>query len=80
MKNPITKKRLIYLILVVSLFGNAWYFGGQWFAKEKQKAFNQGVITVFQTAQKNGQVQMTLDNKVIKLILISEVMPTNNEE
>ena len=74
MKNPITKKRLIYLILVVSLFGNAWYFGSQWFAKEKQKAFNQGVITVFQTAQKNGSVQMTIDGKTIKLIPLSEML------
>lgn len=67
-KTIISKKLIIITILVASLIGNAYYFGGAWLKKDRQANFNAGVITVFQTAQQNGQVQMTLDGQLIKLI------------
>lgn len=67
-KNIVTKKRIIGLILIVSLGANVYWFGNQFWQTEKQKNFNQGVIFVFQTAQQNGSVQMTINGEIIKLI------------
>jgi len=68
-KNLITRKRIIAFVLIVSIGANAYYFGFQsWFKKEKSKAFNNGVIYVFQQAQKLGKVGLEINGEIVNLI------------
>lgn len=61
-KNLISKKRIFALILIVSLGANIFFFGKQWYERRLTKSFNQGIIWVFQQAQKLGQVSYTDQN------------------
>ncbi len=69
LKNLLTTKTIIGFILIVSIGANAYYFGNQWFQKEKIKAFNNGVMYVFQQSEKLGRISITIDGKTINLIL-----------
>lgn len=68
MKNILTKKRIVALILLLSIGANCWYFGNEWFKKEKAKAFNQGIIFTFQKASEVGEVSLKTEQGQITLI------------
>ncbi len=67
MKNIITKKRIIALILLLSLGANCWYFGNEELKKREQKAFSNGVIYTFQKASEVGEVSLKTDQGNITL-------------
>ena len=68
MKNLFSVKRIIGLVLLISLAGNVYYFGNQFIQKEKQKVFDAGIMFVFQKANEIGQVSLNLDDEQIILI------------
>ena len=69
MENILTKKRIIALILLLSLGANFWHFGNEELKKREQGAFNSGVIYVFQRASETGEVSLKLEDKVLILKL-----------
>ena len=42
-KKHITPFRVILLIAVISIIGNAWFFGNKWLISERTKTFQQGL-------------------------------------
>jgi hypothetical protein len=67
LKNIIAIKRIVILILILSVSANVYYFGNQWIQKERQEIFDSGVVHVFQVANELGQVSLNLDNQQIIL-------------
>ncbi|MCK4454529.1 hypothetical protein KAU51_04305 [Candidatus Parcubacteria bacterium] len=62
----LTKKRVIVLILLLSLGANCWYFGNEELKKREQQAFNNGIIYTFQKAIEVGEVSLkTEQGKII---------------
>ena len=62
-------KILIAILIILSVSANAYYFGNEYFKKEKAKAFNQGVIYVFQRADEIGEIKLKIEDRTIILKL-----------
>ena len=63
-------KPILIAIFLLSILGNIYFFGKQWYEKKLAERFNQGVVFVFETAKKNGTVTYTtLEGEKIILIL-----------
>ena len=62
-------KAIIISIFIISLGANIFYYGTQELKKREQKAFNQGVIYVFQKASETGEVSLKTDQGVLILKL-----------
>ena len=65
----LTKKRIIALILLLSLGVNCWYFGNEELEKREQQAFNNGIIFTFQKAIEVGEVSLKTEQGVLILKL-----------
>lgn len=63
----LTKKRVIALILLLSLGVNCWYFGNEELKKREQQAFNNGIIYTFQKAIEVGEVSLKTEQGKITL-------------
>ena len=61
-------KAIIISIFIISIGANIFYFGNEWFKKEKAKAFNQGIIFTFQKASEVGEVSLKTEQGQITLI------------
>ena len=63
------KKIAIIAVLFLSVAGNIYFFGKQWFDKKLTERFNAGVLYVFEQAKKLGQVSLeTKDGKIILIL------------
>jgi hypothetical protein len=65
---------IISLIVIASLLGNGYFLANNWWKAKKTQLVNQGILTVFQIAQKNGFVTYKdKDGKSITLIIQTEI-------
>lgn len=85
MKNILTKNKIIALILLLSVGFNIYFFGGKYIKDIKSNAFNRGVISVFLSAEKTGQIFFTFPEgsnragQQIRLIL-GQIIEQQNEQ
>ena len=55
----ITIKRIVVLILLLSLAGNAYWLGMNWLKNERGRFYNAGVLKVFLTTLETGIINYT---------------------
>ena len=80
-KNIITLKRAVILVLLTSLATNAYFFSTRWLTKERTKYYNSGVMYVFQKGLELGKVSFTSDKgQKIELILPNQCQQEKSGE
>lgn len=65
-------KILIAILIALSVFGNIYYFGGQYIREEKAKIYNQGVndtgMYIYTAIKENGELTIQNGEDILTII------------